>query len=284
MEEIMPVSFNPATFIEGGGLWDSLNLRWVNPRFVSDWNYKGKGNPVPAFVVDLIDLSDNNPMEPQAWSVGNANDYQASADGVKPAQSGDYLIGGALRKSSNLSILLESIGDAIPDKMKAEALEKMFTSGKASDFDGLEVHMVRKVVDRPGLEKKKNPATGQVYENTVPIVDSIIKYPWEKSKKAPPGTVAGSKAAPAAAAKAAPLAKGKLPPPPAKKAAASDELETSTKGYIATILEKYPEGILICCQKYTLWYRMPRNAISYWPLSMMMSGCWQMVRRVGLYM
>jgi hypothetical protein len=231
------VSFDPSTFVEGSGLWTNVDVRWVNPRFVSDWDYKGKAKAVAAFVVDLIDLSDGNAMEPQAWSVGA--DFSASLDGKKEAQSGPYLIGGALKKSCNFAILMESLGDAIPDNLKQKAIEYMFPQDKAQSagaFDGLECHMIRKVVNREGLASnaKINPKTGKPYEPTgVPIIDVIMKYPWDKAKKAG-GAVAGKGVAakPAAGKAAAPAA-----------AAAGSDLDAEAETLIVGILDVAGGGV-----------------------------------------
>ena len=186
------VSFMPESWISGGGLWDNKDVRFGNTRFISDWDYKGKANPSPVLASDLIDVVTGEEIETQVWSIGSG--FTASQDGKKSSQTGDLLLGGALIKSSNILVLFESILDAIPDDKKEEYIEKLFGSGKASAFDGLEAHMIRKKIVREGLVKKVRP-DGKVFDTTTPVVDTIIKYPWEKSKKAPPGAVAGAKAA-----------------------------------------------------------------------------------------
>lgn len=230
----MSISLNPATFDESGGLWSNIDVRWSNARFVSDWDYKGKAEPVTAFVVDMIDLVDGNPMEPQAWVCGAG--FSASQDDKTPAKAGDYLIGsGALKKSSNLSILMESIGVAIPDNLKEKALKELFEPGKASVFEGMECHMIRKVVKRDGIGTPKiNPKTGKAYEPTgVPIVDMITKFPWDKTKKAPPGVKAAVGGAKPAAAKSA-----------TKEAAPASDLDAQVVGIITSAIGDNPDGLL----------------------------------------
>jgi hypothetical protein len=107
-----------------------------------------------------------------------------ASDGKKATASGDFLMGSALVRTSNFAYLLKSIQDALPDAGKEENMGKMFDAGKASNFNGLEAHMVRLKVEREGLEKKARP-DGKVYDQTVPVVDLLHKLPWEK--KAPPG-------------------------------------------------------------------------------------------------
>ena len=196
----MPVSFMPETWVEGGGLWGNRDARFTNTRFISDWDYKGKANPSPVLASDLIDVITGEEIETQVWSIGSG--FAASMDGKKASQTGDLLLGGALIKSSNILILFESILEAIPDDKKEEYVEKLFGSGKASAFDGLEAHMIRQKIVREGLVKKAR-LDGKVYDATTIVVDSILKYPWEKAKKAPPGTAGGGKAAATPAAKSA---------------------------------------------------------------------------------
>lgn len=221
----MPVSFMPESWVDGGGLWSNRDARFTNTRFISDWDYKGKANPSPVLASDLVDIITGEEIETQVWSIGSG--FVASADGKKASQTGDWLLGGALIKSSNILILFESILEAIPDDKKDEYVEKLFGSSKASALDGLEAHMIRKKIVREGLVKKARP-DGKVYDATTPVVDSIIKYPWEKAKKAPPGTVGGGKAAAAADA------------PAAKSAAPTGDVVTKTYMLIGQVLAENP--------------------------------------------
>lgn len=216
-------SFMPDTFQEGGGLWDNLDLRFTNCRIMSNWDYQGKGQSGPALVVDLVSVSNDTEVIVQGWSIGAAKDYSATSDGKVAVEVGDMILGPQLRKGSNVVILFESIADAVPDSGKDEALMKLLGRGKASDLNGLEAHMIRKVVDRPGLEKKKS-SDGKVYDFTVPVVDTILKFPWDK--KAPPGVKGGAKPAGAAAKPAA------TPPPAAATNAAVEETAMTQVGLV----------------------------------------------------
>jgi hypothetical protein len=172
-------------------------VRFGKCHFESAWDASGrKKMPTPAFVSELT-LIDEDETEEHGWSCGK--DYQASKDGVKAAPAGDFLVGPALRKSSNFTILLSSIIDALPDDKKEEYMEKL-CAGNASAFDGMEAHMLRITPERPGLEKRK-AADGKEYDQQVLVVDTITRFPWDK--KAPPGVKSKAGAGKAAGAKAA---------------------------------------------------------------------------------
>ena len=192
------VSFMPEAWVEGGGLWNNVDVRFTNCRFESEWTAGGKRQAGPAFVSDLLFLEDQSINE-AGWSLGSAKDYQASADGVKAAAKGDYVVGAAARKSSNYYYLVASMIEALPDATKAEDMERILGNGAASAWDGMEAHIIRQTVEREGLDKKKN-AQGKEMDFTVPVVDSILKVPG--GKKAAPGTKAAPKTGGKAAAAA----------------------------------------------------------------------------------
>ena len=221
------VSFMPETFVKGGGLWDNLDLRFTNARFISDFDYKGKKDPTCVLAAELVNVVTGEELETQVWSVGKG--FTASQDGKKPSQTGDFLLGGALIESSNVSILFQSIFDALPDDKKEEFIEKLFGTQKASALDGLEAHMVRKVIKREGITPSKR-ADGKEYDQTTPVVDTILKFPWEKSKKAPPG--ASGKATSATAGK-----------PAAEAAAPTGDVTQKTYMLIGQVLADNAEGI-----------------------------------------
>lgn len=249
-----PVSFDPDSFQEGGGLWNDLNIRFTGVKFQSEWDYGGKSQTkTPALVSTLINVDTGEEVQEQGWSVGSANDYAASVDGVNPAAEGDLLMGPALRKGSNVVFLINSIIAAIPQDKRAEYMEKML-SGKASSLEGLEAHMVRMTVTRPGIQKKTR-ADGKTYEDTVPVVDKILKYPWEVKKAVPgakaagkPGVPAGKPAGKPAAGPAAgaPAAKATPANKPATAPAAAPgaiDYDAKTVEQILSVLNDAPDGI-----------------------------------------
>jgi hypothetical protein len=192
------VSFMPEAWQEGGGLWNNVDVRFTNCRFESEWTAGGKRQASPAFVSDLVFIDDASVNE-AGWSLGSTKDYQASADGVKPAATGDYVVGAAARKSSNFYFLVTSMIEALPDATKAEDMERILGEGAASAWNGMEAHIIRQTVEREGLEKKKN-AQGKEMDFTVPVIDSILKVPG--GKKAAPGTKTPAKAGAKAGAEA----------------------------------------------------------------------------------
>jgi len=185
------VIFTPDNWTEGGGLWGNIDARFTNCRYESAWTASGKRQASPAFVSDLVNLEGEGETIEGGWTLGSDKNFQASKDGVKKAEVGDYVIGGPPTKSSNYVILVASLIEALPDAEKEEKIKSILGEGKASAWDGLEAHIVRKTVERENLEKKKRPGGGE-YDFTVPVIDSILKFPGEKKQKAQKASAAAA--------------------------------------------------------------------------------------------
>lgn len=171
------IGLKPSEFVEGGGLLDNVTAKIKTARFVT-WDYGGKGPSSPALKL-VLDV-DGDEAE-QYWSAGKADDWQPSKDGLTLVSIGSAK---GLNKGSNLGIFLISI------------IEAGFPEDKLDDdcsiFEGMEAHFVR--VPAPKRNVVAQPrADGKTFEQTILVVDKIVKMPWESKKTA--GKATGKAAA-----------------------------------------------------------------------------------------
>lgn len=204
----------PSGFSEGGGLLDDVNATVKEARF-EIFDYQGKGNAAPSarFTLSLEDGSEVS----QNWSCGKATDWTPSEDGKTLVAIGRAT---ALNRQSNVALLLESIvNSGFPEDRIGDDI---------TIFEGMEAHFVRvPAPERKGLTKRTD-AQGNVIEQTVLVVDKIIKLPWEKKASAPKGQAK----APASAPKA-----------PARAAAEGEDLTEVASAAVLEILAENPDGV-----------------------------------------
>jgi len=204
----------PSGFSEGGGLLDDVNATVKEARF-EIFDYQGKGNAAPSarFTLSLEDGSEVS----QNWSCGKATDWTPSEDGKTLVAIGRAT---SLNRQSNVALLLESIvNSGFPEDKIGDDI---------SIFEGMEAHFVRvPAPERKGLTKRTD-AQGNVIEQTVLVVDKIIKLPWEKKASAPKGQAK----APASAPKA-----------PARAAAEGEDLTEVASAAVLEILAENPDGV-----------------------------------------
>lgn len=152
----------------GGGILADTNARWLKSRFGME-TYKGKRDPVPAFMLHYLDLDQDQEFD-QSWSVGNAADYTPSKDGKQ-------LIGDRpLRASSNFGMLLASLANAIGTDELSEHMGDDITV-----LDGMETHFFQQVDERPTAKPRKG-TDGKEYPATIPLVDRVTVKPWDKKE------------------------------------------------------------------------------------------------------
>ncbi len=204
----------PSGFSEGGGLLDDVNATVKEARF-EIFDYQGKGNAAPSarFTLSLEDGSEVS----QNWSCGKATDWTPSEDGKTLVAIGRAT---SLNRQSNVALLLESIvNSGFPEDRIGDDI---------TIFEGMEAHFVRvPAPERKGLTKRTD-AQGNVIEQTVLVVDKIIKLPWEKKASAPKGQAK----APASAPKA-----------PARAAAEGEDLTEVASAAVLEILAENPDGV-----------------------------------------
>jgi len=182
------VSLNPESFTEGGGLIDDVDAIFKSCSFEM-FDYNGKViPPVPSLRADLeVDGEEVT----QYWSMGSAQDWMPSDDGMQLIAVGKVT---GIRASSNGGIFLKSLIDAgFPvDKIGSDI----------SAINGMQAHLIRVPAPKRAGLKKTPRADGREYDDTILTVSEILALPGEKKNPAgkPKATPKGK---PAAAAKAA---------------------------------------------------------------------------------
>lgn len=202
------VSFNPETFVDGGGLVDDsdgtfTNFRWMmaDLRLIKQGIDPTKGgNPTPYLHADM---EVNGETYENWWSAGGSQFYEPSADG-KQLKAKSTATG--IRQNSNVGIFFESLANCgyPPDRMGEDI----------SVLDGIQAHFLR--VPEPDRKGLKRPVAEPGREKTVLTFTKIIKMPWETGKKA--------------------ASKGKAP-------AAADGLDEEVVNMILTSLADNHEGV-----------------------------------------
>lgn len=194
-------SFNPDTFVEGGGLIDNVDVKWTGLKIQKGYKDGEYGN---ATVVKVTMDTGEDAEHEELYSCGTQCEPNEAGTGMED--------GGKVGRSTKFASLIDSLIGAGFPKNKIE--------NDLTMFEGLECHMVRVIVpERKGLERPARP-DGRVFKETVLLVDSITKLPWEKKKQTAP-------------------AKGKTTAPQASE----DEIEGKAQDAVIGVLESNPKGI-----------------------------------------
>lgn len=215
------VSLKPTDAVEGGGLLDDCDVTFGNPRFEM-WDYQGQRAAVPALLIDLVPLDEDDGSETtQAWSAGKATDWAPSDDGMTLEAIGNAT---ALNRGTNMMFFIGSLIDAgFPEEDLGDDI---------SVLEGLCAH-VRRLPAPPGRTKRDDGK-----ELTILAVESIIEEEDPKPKK---------KAAKKTAAKPAKKAAAKRGRPkkaePEEEAAGEDEIEEQAQTILVEILGDFPDGV-----------------------------------------
>jgi len=169
---------SPGSFVEGGGLLDDVDVIFKAVRFTT-WDYNGKVPVAVPAIKATMEVVDGETVE-QYWSIGAAKDWSPSEDGKTLVAVGRST---NLVSSANGAILLTSLVNAgFPEDKLIDDI---------SVVEGLEAHVVRVPAPvRVGL-KKAARADGKVFDDTVLVVGTINKLPWDKKAK---GSKSGKKA------------------------------------------------------------------------------------------
>jgi len=163
-----PISFNPATFTEGGMI-DNVWVRFSNGR-ASTFDYKGKSSAgaSPAVIYDLqiVDAQTHQPLpgaapQEKVWTVGKLEDFQPRANGVQFwSPSGKT----GFNKSSNWAVFIRA---AVQAGIPAD----VFNSGQVDALNGM-VAFVQQV-KTGGRESMRNTGAGEKADGGTLVVTQI---------------------------------------------------------------------------------------------------------------
>lgn len=164
-----PVSMNPNTHEEGGGLLSDEDVKVLSARYVDDFNYNGTQPATVALKLSMNCDKYENPID-QHYALGRVSDGWVAVNDGKGA---DNTQGKAPKKSSNFSTLMASLVEA------GFPVDKL-DSGDASVLDGLQCHVVRKKIART-FRDREDDGKGQ----ECLVVTKINALPGETAAAAP---------------------------------------------------------------------------------------------------
>ena len=168
----MGVSIRPSQFVEGGAVPVDRNLLWKECRFQL-YDYKNKaGDVVATTIAAVINFKDDDGAEyEQAYSAGDPNRFQPSADGKTLEALTEST---NLSKSSNYYILMNALINAgFPENRLGDDI---------SVLDGLYTHNIG--IPEPKRSGLVREQVEGARERVISVPDSIIKLPWENKGKA----------------------------------------------------------------------------------------------------
>lgn len=164
-------------------------------------------------------IEDPNVVEEVWWSAGSKKGHTPCDDQGEPLDEGYRLTGGPLIQGSNAVMFLDSLKSCgFPsDKLKSANLKELV---------GTEMHVIRKVVEREGLQRAPRE-DGRTAAGTV-VCQKLIRVPGEKRAAKPKPAAAARPAA----ATAKPAAKAGTTVDHAELAglAMAEMLSTATNG------------------------------------------------------
>ena len=172
-------SLNPDDAGAGGLAIDDVDCTIKELRFVDDFDYGGKVDPMPLSLRAVFESSEFSEDQIQHFSAGSLDRFVPSDDGLcaVPAEGQDDTI--LLIKTTNALLFITSLTDSGFPKDKIADEEDV--------FEGTEVHI--RQVPRPklrGIDREGDAA------KTILAVTKIHKLPWEKKSKGK-GKAAASK-------------------------------------------------------------------------------------------
>lgn len=245
--KVVFTSFDPADAVRGGLISDVdvlvKELVWTldsPPEYHSrEPNYFLKGY--------LTLIEDPNVVEEVWWSAGTRKNHTPCNDGGEPQDEGYRLTGGPMIQNSNAYLFMDSIKkcgiDAAPGSHR-------MASGNLKQLIGLEMHVIRKVIERDGLQRAPRE-DGRTPAGVV-VCQKIIRVPGEKrAPKSKPAAAAASAAAatpsarPAATAKPAASTAAARPTSAAAPAPTAVDTASLAGTVLADMMDAKPEGLLV---------------------------------------
>jgi hypothetical protein len=241
-EKVVFTSFDPADAVRGGLMSDVdvlvKDILWTlepPPDYHSrEPSYFLKGY--------LALIGEPDVVEEVWWSAGTCKAHTPCNDQGEPLNEGYRLTGGPMIQGSNALLFIKSLKDCGID---ASPGSHRIASGDLKQLVGLEMHVIRKVIQREGLQQAPRE-DGRTPPGVV-LCQKIIRVPGEKRAAKPKpaaAAAAGTAARPAAAAAAAarPAAAAKAT---AAEAPAEVDIESLARTVLAGMMTGKPEGMLV---------------------------------------
>jgi len=238
--KVVFTSFDPADAVRGGLITDVdvliKDLLWTMdapPDYHSrEPSYFLKGYLTP--------IEDPNVVEEVWWSAGTCKAHTPCGELGEPQNEGYRLTGGPMIQGSNALLFIKSLQscgiDAAPGSHR-------IASGDLRQLIGIEMHVIRKVIEREGLQRA--PREDGRTQAGVVLCQKIIRIPGEKrAAKTKPAAAASAAAAAAkpAAASAAALSAAALSTAAAPVAKAGDT-ESMASVVLADMMLGKPDGL-----------------------------------------
>jgi len=217
-----PISLKQDDIVEGGGLIDDIDVRFVKCRFEM-FDYGGNAKvEVPSLGIEMQPV-DGGDIIKQNWSIGKKSDWRVDAGGKGITPVSDRIKG--ISDKSNLGILLNSIFDA--------GFPQDRIDDDISVLEDMVCHVLRVAPPaRPGLKSEKK---NKDFETTILTVSEILYYPWEEKKSGAAAAADKAKGGGKAKSKSKSKAKDKGN----NKGADSDvDVEAEAIACITTVLEE----------------------------------------------
>jgi len=200
--KVVFTSFDPADAVRGGLITDVdvliKDLLWTMDA-PPDYHSREPSYFLKGY---LTLIEDPNVVEEVWWSAGTCKAHTPCGELGEPQNEGYRLTGGPMIQGSNALLFIKSLQscgiDAAPGSHR-------IASGDLRQLIGIEMHVIRKVIEREGLQRA--PREDGRTQAGVVLCQKIIRIPGEKraakTKPAAAASAAAAAAKPAAASAAA---------------------------------------------------------------------------------
>ena len=200
--KVVFTSFDPADAVRGGLITDVdvliKDLLWTMDA-PPDYHSREPSYFLKGY---LTLIEDPNVVEEVWWSAGTCKAHTPCGELGEPQNEGYRLTGGPMIQGSNALLFIKSLQscgiDAAPGSHR-------IASGDLRQLIGIEMHVIRKVIEREGLQRA--PREDGRTQAGVVLCQKIIRIPGErraaKTKPATAASAAAAAAKPAAASAAA---------------------------------------------------------------------------------
>lgn len=238
--KVVFTSFDPADAVRGGLITDVdvliKDLLWTMDA-PPDYHSREPSYFLKGY---LTLIEDPNVVEEVWWSAGTCKAHTPCGELGEPQNEGYRLTGGPMIQGSNALLFIKSLQscgiDAAPGSHR-------IASGDLRQLIGIEMHVIRKVIEREGLQRA--PREDGRTQAGVVLCQKIIRIPGEKrAAKTKPAAAASAAAAAAkpAAASAAALSAAALSTAAAPVAKAGDT-ESMASVVLADMMLGKPDGL-----------------------------------------